>query len=148
MFICEYFMLVSHGVTKKACTQLSGFIRLLVLQVIIYQPSLLWSNRLLQKECIFKIKQSFSSNLLLIGFDFTVLRLYCTVLCFLGHYFSSAIMKLRIAWCLDICIGSNLASHQLMWYKKRIHRHGLKITSSFFCFCFPKKLSSRLMLPP
>ena len=77
----------------------------------------------------FQKNQFFSSNLLLVGFDLAVL-----CMCFLGHFFSSAIIKLRIASCLQICIGSHLACHQIIWYNKRIHSHDLKISSCCFFF--------------
>ena len=80
-----------------------------------------------QRYFIFKVKQIFSLNLLLVGFDFAVLCMY-----FLRH-FCSAIMKLRIASFLHICTASSSGSHQIMWYSKTIHDHGLKITS---CCCF------------
>ena len=82
----------------------------------------------LRQRCfIFKVKQIFSFNLLLVGFDLTVLCMY-----FLRH-FCSAIMKLRIASFLHISTASSLASHQIMRYNKTIHGGGLKITS---CCCF------------
>ena len=89
----------------------------------------------------FQIKQFYSSNLLLVSFDFTAL---CICLSWGTTLFpSSAIMKLRIVWCLYICISSLLASHQIMWYNKIIHRlwhsHGLKITSCFFVFLFSEE---------
>ena len=82
--ICfRYFMPMSHGVNKKAPTIVSlhpspllGFHQCLfvVLQAVLYQPSFALI-RLLQKKCIFKIKQIFSFNFLLVGFDFAVLRI-------------------------------------------------------------------------
>ena len=82
-----------------------------------------------KKKSILKIKQIFSFNLLLVSFDFAV-----SCMCFLGCFFTVLpSWKLWIASCLHTCIASYLASHQNMWYNKRIHGHGLKITS---CCCF------------
>ena len=60
-------------------------------------------------------KQIFSSKLLLVGFDFAFVYM-----CFIGHFFSSAIKELRLASCLQICIDSHLVCLQIMWYSKRI----------------------------
>ena len=32
---------------------------------------------------------------------------------------SSALMKLQMSSCLNICIASDLSSHQIMWHKKK-----------------------------
>ena len=119
----EYFMPMSHGVNKKVPTTISP------------NPP---SNRFSPACCFCSYltdycknnsftKQIFSTNLLLVSFDLDVLYM-----CFLGHFFSSAIKELRLASCLQICTDSHLFCLQIMWYSKRIHRHGLKIISRFF----------------
>ena len=49
---------------------------------------------------------------------------------------SSVIIKLLIALHLHVCIASYWVSHQIMWYKKIIYDHGLKITRSWCFFGF------------
>ena len=69
-------------------------------------------------------------------------------MCFLGYIFTcSTIMKLRIASYLHICIASYLVCHQIIWHKKKSMAIIWGITS-YCCFSFSKKLSSRLILPP
>ena len=63
-----------------------------------------------------------------------LISLFCLYVFLRALFCSSAIMTLRIVWYLDICIGSHLAFHQIIWYNKRIHSHGLKITSCYLFF--------------
>ena len=77
-----------------------GLTKFVVLQEILYQPFFALI-RLMQKQCIFKVKQFFSFNFMLVGLDFTILCLFFRAL---PH--SSTIIKLQIA--------SYLASHQIM----------------------------------
>ena len=49
-----------------------------------------------------------------------------------AHFYSSAIMKLRIALYLYISIASYMTSRQIVWHNKRINGHGLKIRSCYF----------------
>ena len=71
-----------------------------------------------KKQYIFKLKQIFSFNLLLVSFD----------LLFYVYVFLRALFHIS---CLHICIVSYSTSHQIIWHNKRIHGYGLKITSSF-----------------
>ena len=97
------------------------------LKEILFQPSFALIN-LLQKITHFQSKEKKSFILMLLDFDFIVLCVFFRVL-----FHSSSIMKLWIASYLDICIVSYWTYHQIMWHTKRIHDHGLKITS---CCCF------------
>ena len=75
-----YFMPMSHGVNKKAPpivsphpSPLPGFVQVCLL---FYNKNFLnllslWLDYC-KKQCIFKLKQIFSSNLFLVGFDFAV----------------------------------------------------------------------------
>ena len=108
-----YFMPMSHGVNKKAPpivsrhpSPLPGFLQVCLL---FYNKNFLnllslWLDYC-KKQCIFKVKQIFSSNLFLVGFDFAVLCISVSV-----------IMKLRVALYLHICIASHLASHHITWH--------------------------------
>ena len=70
---------------------------------------LLWSDYC-KKECIFKANGRF---------DFAVV---CVCILILQLFHSSVILELQIASYLHICIASYLASHQIMWYNKRLYK--------------------------
>ena len=112
-------------------TSYQVFTRFVVLQEILYQPFFALI-RLLQKIMHFQSKTNFLILLIAGRFWFC-----CFVYVFLRVLFhSSAIMKLQIALYLHIFIASYLTSHQIMWHKKRINGHGLKITSCCYFFGF------------
>ena len=113
---------------------------LVELPEILHQPSFTFI-RLFQKIMHFQSKTNFSSNLLLVSFDFAIL---CSCVSSVPFQ-SSSIVKLRLASYLYIWIACYLVSHQIMWHNKRIHGHGLKITYCCF-FLFLRKLRSRLIL--
>ena len=79
-----YFMPMSHGVNKKAPTNVlppplppTRFspVLFVVLQERLYQPVSSYLTDYCKKKCIFKVRQNFSYNLLLVDFDFAVLCL-------------------------------------------------------------------------
>ena len=101
-----------------------------LLQGILYQPFLLWSNRLLQKIIHFQSKTNFFFQLITSQFWF-----FCFVyMYFLGHFLPS--LNYKIALCLHGYIASYLISNQIMWHNKRIHGHVLKVTNSCYFFVF------------
>ena len=93
------------------------------------------------------IYHSENVNKWLFRYCWSVFILVFCVYVFLRALFnSSAIMKLRTASCLHICIAFYLAFHKIMCYNKRINSHGHYKVLLFFCFA--RKLNSRLILPP
>ena len=102
----------------------------IVLQEILCQSffcSDIWNY--CKNYCIFKIKRFFLSTCCWSIF----ILLFCAYVFLRALFDGSAIIRLRTASSLQICIASYLASHQIMWYNKRNHDHGLKITN---CCCF------------
>ena len=88
---------------------------------------MLWSNRLLQKYCIFKIKKFFLPN-----YCWSVLVLLFCVYEFLRALFQFCHDEITNSFYLEIYIGSHLASHQIMSYNKRIHSHGWQLQAVVF----------------
>ena len=88
-------------------------------------------------------KKYFISLLLLIRLLQKIMHFQSKTIFFQLIVGRSTIMKLRIG---NLCIDSCLASHKIMWHYQRILGYDLKTTSCFFRF--PRKLSSRLVLPP
>ena len=85
-----YFMPMSHGVNKKSPTIASLHFptnQVFTRFVCCFTRNTLWTffysalTDYCKKECIFKVKQIFSFNLLLVSFDFAVLCMF-----FLGHF--------------------------------------------------------------
>ena len=101
-----------------------------VIQAILYQYFAM--IKLLQKVIHFQSRLIFSSQLIAGWFWF----------CSFVYMFirtlsqSSVIIKLLIALHLHVCIASYWVSHQIMWYKKIIYDHGLKIIRSWCFFGF------------
>ena len=81
--------------------------------------TLFCSDQIIAKKCIFKVKHCWS----------VLILLFCVHVFPRVLFHSSAIIKLQIASYLCMCIASYFTSHQIMWHNKRIHGHGLKITS-------------------
>ena len=98
-------MYMSHGVNEKAPKTVPPPLPLTafspglfaLLQEILYQSFFCWS-----------------------------ILLFCVYVFLRALFHGSAIMKLRIASCLHICIASYLASHQIMWHNKRNLRSWLE----------------------
>ena len=99
-----YFIPMSQGVNKKApqivfshLSSLPGFhqVCLLIYKKYFANPFLL--SDYCKKQCIFKVKQCFSFNLLLVSFDFAVL-----CMCFLGCF--SQFCHHETSYLVHICI--------------------------------------------
>ena len=86
-------------------------------------------DQILQKIMQFQSKTNFLFQLIAGQF-----WLCCFVYVFLRTlFYSSAIVKLRMALHLLICIASFLSSHQIMWHKKTIYCKSQAVVA-FLCF--------------
>ena len=84
-----------------------------------------------KKQRIFKIKQI---SLFYLYCWLVLILLFCVYVFLRVLFHSFAIMKLWIALHLLIFIASYLTSHQIMWHKKGINGHGLKVTQAVVIF--------------